>query len=252
MRGGLCWLEGGMRADYTLPRLYLDVLLSGDLDLTREQAHYLGTVLRKRVGDRVRLFNARDGEWAAEVISADRKSMQLRVQEQLRAPHPVPDIRLLFAPLRRHRTATVLEKATELGVRTLQPVITARTQHPKFNLERGQAQIIEAAEQTERLNLPELRAPITLEGVLESSRTLIFADEGGDVPMALPAVSGLSLPLDILIGPEGGFMDEERDSIRARAHVHPVGLGPRILRADTAAISLLTLVQATVGDWQHI
>lgn len=241
-----------MRADYTLPRLYLDVPLSGDLDLTREHAHYLGTVLRKRVGDRVRLFNDRDGEWAAEVVAADRKSMRLSVGEQLRLPSPVPDIRLLFAPLRKHRTATILEKATELGVRTLQPVITARTQYSKFNLERAQSQIIEAAEQTERLNLPELCAPITLDAVLASPRLLVFADEAGDVPMALPAVSALSLPLDILIGPEGGFMDDERDMIRALAHVHPVGLGPRILRADTAAISLLTLVQATVGDWQHI
>lgn len=241
-----------MRADYTLPRLYLDAPLTGDIDLSREQAHYLGTVLRKRVGDRVRLFNGRDGEWAAEIMTADRKSMRLSVGEQLRAPCPVPDIRLLFAPLRKHRTATVLEKATELGVRTLQPVITARTQYPKFNLERALAQIIEAAEQTERLDLPELAEPVPLNDALMSDRTLVFADEADDVPTAMSGLGGLALPLDLLIGPEGGFMEAERDMIRARANVHPVNLGPRILRADTAAISLLTLVQAKLGDWQHI
>ncbi|MGJ8559360.1 MAG: 16S rRNA (uracil(1498)-N(3))-methyltransferase [Litorimonas sp.] len=241
-----------MRADYTLPRLYLDHPLTGEINLSREQAHYFGTVLRKRVGDPVRLFNGRDGEWAAEIITVDRKSMRLSVGEQLRVSRAVPDIRLLFAPLRKHRTATVLEKATELGIRTIQPVITARTQYPKFNLERAQAQIIEAAEQTERLDLPDLFAPVSLENALGDGRSLLFADEAGDVPMVLPTLEGLSLPLDILIGPEGGFQESERDLIRTRAHVYPVTLGPRILRADTAAISLLTLVQAKLGDWQHI
>jgi len=241
-----------MRADYTLPRLYLSQPLRGDIDLSREQAHYLGTVLRKRVGDRIRVFNGRDGEWAGEVVSADRKSMKLSVMEQLRKSTPVPDIRLLFAPLRKHRTATVLEKATELGVRTIQPVITARTQYPKLNLERARSQIIEAAEQTERLDLPELCAPVALDAVFDEGRGVLFADEAGDAPMALDTLGAMSLPLDILIGPEGGFTELERDMIRARAKVHPVNLGPRILRADTAAISLLTLVQATIGDWQHI
>lgn len=241
-----------MRADYTLPRLYLDHPLTGEIDLSREQAHYFGTVLRKRIGDRVRLFNSRDGEWAAEIMTADRKSMRLSVGEQLRMPCAVPDIRLLFAPLRKHRTATVLEKATELGIRTIQPVITARTQYPKFNLERALAQIIEAAEQTERLDLPDLFAPVPLDSALGDRRPLLFADEAGGVPMALPTLGALSLPLDILVGPEGGFMEAEREMIRARADVHPVTLGPRILRADTAVISLLTLVQAKLGDWQHI
>ncbi|GHA91786.1 ribosomal RNA small subunit methyltransferase E [Algimonas arctica] len=241
-----------MRADYTLPRLYLDHTLCGEIDLSREQAHYFGTVLRKRVGDRVRLFNGRDGEWAAEIVTTDRKSMRLSVGEQLREPCPVPDIRLLFAPLRKHRTSTVLEKATELGVRTIQPVITARTQFSKFNIERANAQITEAAEQTERLDLPDLYAPVTLYSALADNRHLLFADEAGCVPMVLPTLEGLSLPLDVLIGPEGGFMEDERDMIRARDDVYPVTLGPRILRADTAAISLLTLVQAKLGDWQHI
>lgn len=238
-----------MRADYTLPRLYLDIPLSGEIDLSREQAHYLGTVLRKRVGDRLRVFNGRDGEWAAEVLTAERKSMRLHIQEQLRAQSRVPDIRLLFAPLRKHRTATILEKATELGVRTIQPVITARTQYPKFNAERATAQIIEAAEQTERLDLPELGAPIALESVFDANRPILFADEAGDVLRVTQALGAATLPLDILIGPEGGFTEPERHMIRAQGHVTAVNLGPRILRADTAAISLLTLVQANLGDW---
>lgn len=241
-----------MRADYTLPRLYLDQPLRGEIDLSRDHAHYFGTVLRKRVGDRVRLFNERDGEWCAEVKTSERKAMQLTVTEQLRAPAPVPDIRLLFAPLRKHRTATVLEKATELGVRTLQPVITDRTQFPNLNLDRARSQIVEAAEQTERLDLPDLHEPVALQDAFSDDRLLLFADEAGDAATAVDALKGLSLPLDLLIGPEGGFMPDERDMIRAREMTRPVFLGPRILRADTAAISLLTLVQAHLGDWVHI
>jgi 16S rRNA (uracil1498-N3)-methyltransferase len=236
-----------MRANYTLPRLYLDQPLSGEIELSREHAHYFGTVLRKSVGDCVRLFNARDGEWSAQVAEKGRKSMRLEIMDRLRDPQPVPDIRLLFAPLRKHRLNIVIEKATELGVRTLQPVLTTHTQFPSVNVERAQAQIIEAAEQTERLDLPEIHAPIPLSDALAANRTLVFADEaGGDC--AVGAISGATLPLDVLIGPEGGFSDEERAAIRARDNTLPISLGPRILRADTAAVGLLMLVQATVGD----
>ncbi|WP_298914133.1 16S rRNA (uracil(1498)-N(3))-methyltransferase [uncultured Algimonas sp.] len=236
-----------MRPNYTLPRLYLDRALSGDIELSREQAHYFGGVLRKSLGDRVRLFNAGDGEWAAEIVQKGRKAMRLTVTEQLRAPQRVPDIRLLFAPLRKHRTTIVLEKATELGVRTLQPVITHHTQFPAFNVERAEAQIVEAAEQTERLDLPVVRAPVPLEDALSGTRTVVFADEsGGDCVVG--AVSRIDLPVDILIGPEGGFSADERAQIRARLDTVPVSLGPRILRADTAAVGLLMIVQATIGD----
>lgn len=247
-----------MRANYTLPRLYLGADLGGDITLSREHAHYLGTVLRKGEGDRVRLFDGRTGEWSAVVTSASRKSMTVHIDECLRPFTPVPDIRLLFAPLRKHRTATLIEKATELGVRTLQPVITARTQFPKLNLDRSRAQIVEAAEQTERLDLPELCAPLALENLLteggnpagaEGQRPLLFADEAGDAGEALSVINTLSLPIDILIGPEGGFTPEERAMIRARPDVHPIDLGPRILRADTAGIAVLSLVQSSLGDW---
>ncbi|MGB6229239.1 MAG: 16S rRNA (uracil(1498)-N(3))-methyltransferase [Litorimonas sp.] len=240
-----------MRPNYTLPRLYLDRNLTGDIDLSREHAHYFGTVLRKARGDWVRLFNARDGEWAAEIVEKSRKSMRLSVTEQLREPNPVPDIRLLFAPIRKHRMSVVIEKATELGVRTLQPVLTQNTQFPSVNLDKAQAQIVEAAEQTERLDLPAIHAPIPLDAALTPRRTLIFADEVGGA-CVVGAVSKAELPIDVLIGPEGGFVNEERDAIRALDHAVPVSLGPRILRADTAAVGLLMVVQATIGDCRHI
>ena len=238
-----------MRPNYTLPRIWLDQPLSGEISLSREHAHYLGTVLRKREGDHVRLFNEKDGEWSAEIFDAGRKSMQIRVVEQLREPTVVPDIRLLFTPLRRHRTATLIEKATELGVRTLQPILTDRTQYPKLNSDRVLAQLIEAAEQTERLDLPVLRELCPLNEALSEARPLIFADEAGGGQTVQDVLSELSTPLDLLIGPEGGFTEEERSRLLERPQTYPVTLGPRILRADTAAISLLTLVQAQIGDW---
>ena len=238
-----------MRPNYTLPRLYLDAPLSGEIALSKAHAHYLGTVLRKGEGERVRLFNARDGEWSAEVVSAAKRAMTVRVVERLREPHFVPDIRLLFAPIRKHRMSVVLEKATELGVRTLQPVITERTQFPKVNLERARAQIVEAAEQTERLDLPALHAPVPLFGAV-GERPVLFADEAGNAVQVWDALESVSTPLNILIGPEGGFAPAEREQLRALPNLHPVTLGPRILRADTAAIAMLTLVQARVGDWR--
>ncbi len=238
-----------MRPNYTLPRLYLPQPLKGEIALAKEQAHYLGTVLRKGVGDEVRLFNAEDGEWAAVVVTVAKRAMTVRIDRQLRAPRVVPDIRLLFAPIRKHRTATILEKATELGVRTIQPVLTERTQFPKLKLERSRAQIIEAAEQTERLDLPELCEPKALFDAV-SDRTLVFADEAGGGQLVGEA--DLATPLDLLIGPEGGFSPAERDRLLGMPTTVSVTLGPRILRADTATISLLTLVQARCGDWQHI
>jgi 16S rRNA (uracil1498-N3)-methyltransferase len=238
-----------MRANYTLPRLWIDGPIDGEVPLNRDQAHYLGTVLRKQEGDHVRLFNGRDGEWSAIVTSASRKAMQLKGVECLREQTAVPDIRLLFAPLKRQRTATIIEKATELGVRTLQPILTERTQYPKMNLERARSQAIEAAEQTERLDIPDILAPVALTDILNETRPLIFADEAGDALPVMDEIMHRVPPIDLLIGPEGGFTTAERDQLRARPAVSPVHLGPRILRADTAAISLLTLVQAQIGDW---
>ena len=243
-----------MRENYTLTRLYVDTpLVSGEsVELPKTQAHYLGTVLRKREGEGVRIFNGQDGEWRAEIMAISKRSATLTVKEQLRDPKSSPDITLCFAPVRKHRTAFIVEKATELGARTLWPVITERTQFPKLNLEKMQAQVIEAAEQTERLDIPAIH-PVQKLGQLlhgwDSSRSLILADEAGDAMPAMTALSDMEGPAAILIGPEGGFTPQEREQLRAQNFVTPVSLGPRILRADTAAISLLTLWQAVKGDW---
>ncbi len=243
-----------MRENYTLTRLYVDTtLVNGkSFELPKDQAHYLGTVLRKRKGVGVRIFNGQDGEWRAEITAISKRSATLTVEEQLREPKASPDITLCFAPVRKHRTAFIVEKATELGAKALQPVITQRTQFPKLNLEKMQAQAIEAAEQTERLDIPAIHPVQKLGQILDgwdSSRSLIFADEAGDAAPALKALSDIQGPAAILIGPEGGFTPQERETLRAQNFVTPVSLGPRILRADTAALSLLTLWQVANGDW---
>ena len=243
-----------MRENYTLTRIYMDETLEAGarFELPREQAHYLTNVLRLGVTDELRVFNGRDGEWRARVSDASRKKVVIYIVDQLRASEPCPDIWLCFAPVRKHRNAFILEKATELGVARLQPVITERTQHAKLRIDKMHSQIIEAAEQTERLDLPELKAPLNLDQMLHKwpdKRTLIFADEGGDADPALTVLKKLKGPAALIIGPEGGFTDRERTHLKEQFFVRPVSLGPRILRADTAALSLLTLWQAVKGDW---
>lgn len=243
-----------MRENYTLPRLYLDMPLSvgAALPLDKARAHYIGTVLRKAVGDSVRVFNGRDGEWRAEVTDVDKKRGTLTVVEPLRRPHAVPDIWLCFAPVRKHRNAFIFEKGTELGVSAFHPVVTERTQFPKMSVEKSAAQIIEAAEQTERLDIPAVAPTTRLADMIaawDPARRLIFADEAGGGVSAVDAVGACPPPAAILIGPEGGFTDQERDLLKAQNFVTTITLGPRILRADTAALSLLTLWQATSGDW---
>jgi len=246
--------ENYIQIDYTLPRLYVDeALVQGEsLTLPKEQAHYLGTVLRKRADDELRIFNGRDGEWRAEIAAISKKSAELVAKEQLRLPKVCPDITLCFSLVRKHRTQFIIEKATELGVRTFQPVITARTQFPKLNFIKARLQAIEAAEQTERLDIPMIEPVQKLDALLSNwheARSLIFADEVGEALPALHALKSLPEPSAILIGPEGGFTPQERDILRGHNFVTPVSLGPRILRADTAALSLLTLWQAACGDW---
>lgn len=243
-----------MRENYTLTRLYVEYALQEGavLELPKEQAHYLGTVLRLKAGDTLRVFNGTDGEWRAEISDISKKSAQLCLMENLRAPYVSPDIELIFAPVRKHRTAFIVEKATELGARALRPVITERTQFPKLNLEKMRLQAIEAAEQTERLDIPVIHTPQKLEALTTdwpADRALVFADEVGDAAPALEVLQTLYGPASLLVGPEGGFSPKERDMLRAQDYVRPVSLGPRILRADTAALSLLTLWQAVQGDW---
>lgn len=242
-----------MRENYTLPRLHVTDDLSAGLqiELPREQAHYLTNVIRKNVGDSVRVFNGLGGEWRAEIASVGKRAAALRVTHQLRAPMPTSDVTLLFAPVRKHRTAFIIEKGTELGVKTFQPVLTERTQFSRLNIEKARLQAIEAAEQTERLDVPEILKPRPLLDVLSGwgDTPILFADEGGDAMPAQYACAKYEVPIAILIGPEGGFSDAEREELRSMDAVSPVTLGPRILRADTAAISLLSVWQSTSGDW---
>jgi 16S rRNA (uracil1498-N3)-methyltransferase len=235
----------------SLPRLYVEQTLSEDVLLTLDgpPANYLANVLRLAAGAQVKLFDDRTGEWLAEITDAGRKRVTLAVTRHLRPREPVPDLWLLFAPIKRGRIDWLIEKATELGAARLLPVLTQRTIVDRLNLDRLRAHAIEAAEQCERTALPELAEPQKLDQVLRAwpeGRTLFFADEaGGELFAPVPG------PAAILIGPEGGFTEAERTAVRALPQARPVSLGPRILRADTAAIAALSLWMAAAGDWNE-
>jgi len=242
-----------MREFYKLPRLYVVAPLTqgGDIILPKDQGHYLARVLRRAVGDQVRLFNGRAGEYLASISHISKRETVLSIGEQISTLTLSPDIWLLFAPIKHKRNVFIVEKATELGVSLLQPVITARTTS-KINMDKMHAHIIEAAEQTERLDLPHVREALKLERILENwdaNRALVFADEAGEAKPAAAALAKIKAPAAILIGPEGGFTADERDILRAKPYVTPISLGPRILRADTAALAGLVLWQALSGDW---
>ena len=219
------------------------------------QAHYLLHVMRARIGARVLLFNGADGEWQARIVEVTRRSCALLCEAQSQAQAEVPDLWLAFAPIKKTPADYVAQKATELGSRVLQPVITRRTIARRVNLDRLRANAIEAAEQSGRLSVPEIREPVSLDVLLESwptDRWLLFCDEGGDaspVADALQRARGGSA-WGVLTGPEGGFDSAERAAIRSRLFVLPVTLGPRIMRADTAALAALAIWQAILGDWR--
>lgn len=221
---------------------------------TEGQAHYLLSVLRLQSGDEIALFNGRDGEWRAALDMVSRKHCRLVVGTQLRPQANEPDLWLVFAPIKRAAIDFVAEKATEIGVSALKPVVTRRTIVERVNLDRLSAHCIEAAEQCERLTVPTVDPPIALEKLLDhwpAERMIIFCDERRaarpivDLAQSLPK----GCPLALLIGPEGGFTEEESAAIRAVSAAHPVHLGPRLLRADTAALAALSVLQACAGDW---
>ena len=230
-----------------------------------EQCRYLLAVMRLQLGDALLLFNGRDGEWLFKVSGVAKRGCRLTAERQMRAQGPGPDLDLVVALVKRNRLETIVEKATELGARRIRLAITRRTQADHTNVSRLQAIATEAAEQTGRLDVPEVLEPVKLEKLLDEwgeDRRLMFCDEAGDDPAAdwggdegraRPALEALAgqaqAPWALLIGPEGGFAPEERARLRSLDHVTPVTLGPRILRADTAAISALTLWQAALGDW---
>ena len=237
-------------------RLFVKDGLEAGMTVTpsREQSHYLGHVMRVNVGDRLRLFNGRDGEWEARVETVGKRDVVLLAEMQTRPQTVGPDLDLLVALVKRTRMDVIAEKAAELGARRLRPVITERSIADRTNVERLTAIAIEAAEQCLRVELPQVMEPEKLDRALanlDAGRRLMFCDEAGDARPAVEALAeagGTSWAL--LIGPEGGFTPAERARIRAMPNAFPVSLGPRILRADTAAISALTLWQATLGDWR--
>jgi 16S rRNA (uracil1498-N3)-methyltransferase len=210
--------------------------------------------MRLKTGGGLRLFNGRDGEWHAKLTEIGRKQVCLLVQEQSRSQTRCPDIELAFAPVKRARSEFIAEKATELGVRTIQVVRTRFTNQKSVRLDRLQAISLEAAEQTERMDLPEILPEVPLSNWLAAlcpDRVLLFCDERAtDAEAILPALQKVqSSAFSVLIGPEGGFREDEQTQIRAMPGALPVSLGPRILRADTAAVAALSILQAVQGDW---
>ena len=235
------------------PRLFVSGPLAEGTTVAIDgpQAHYLGKVMRIAEGDAVILCDDATGEWAARAVSVSKRDVALTAETLLRPREQVPDFTLCAALLKKDRFDLVLEKACELGVRRIQPVITRRCVADKLNLDRARAVLTEAAEQCARTALPEIAEPVKLDALLrgwDAGRTLFFADENGGDPAA-PAFAAHSGPAALLIGPEGGFDDAERAAIRALPEARPISLGPRILRGETAAIAATALWMGTCGDW---
>lgn len=238
------------------PRLFVEPVLGEGASVTIEgpQAHYLGRVMRVAPGDAVILCDNVTGEWAARVVEAGKRAVVLACETRLRPREEVPDFTLCAALLKKDRFDLVLEKACELGVRRIQPVLTRRCVADKLNLERAGAILVEAAEQCARTALPELLAPVKLDALLkdwQDSRALFFADENGGDPAAR-AFAAAPGPAALLVGPEGGFDEGERAAIRALGAARAITLGPRILRGETAAIAGSALWMGVCGDWQAI
>jgi 16S rRNA (uracil1498-N3)-methyltransferase len=250
------------RYDFRTPRLYLDrsLVAGAGVPLEAPQAHYLSDVLRLKPGDGVLAFNGRDGEWGGELAQFSKKVLAFVPERQTRVQTPPGDLHYLFAPLKRARLDYMVQKAVEMGVSKLAPVITHHTQAERVNTARMRANAIEAAEQCGVLTLPEIDEPLTLDkavAALAPSRLLVFCDEAADSGNSLevlsrhrPGGAGAIVPTAVLIGPEGGFSETERNLLSRRPNTVRIGLGPRILRADTAAVAALTVVQAMLGDWR--
>jgi 16S rRNA (uracil1498-N3)-methyltransferase len=232
------------------PRLFVETPLAEEMELRLQgtQAHYLLSVMRFKAGDPVKLFDGVSGEWLGIAESLGKRDLVLRLSGKLRGIETVPDLWLLAAPIKKARIDLVAEKACELGVARYRPVITRRTVIERLNLDRLRAHMVEAAEQCGRTTLPALDEPVKLPALLRDwpvERALYFADETGGEPFR-PSPG----PAAILIGPEGGFDDEERAAIRALPQAIPISLGPRILRAETAALAAVSLWMAAAGDWR--
>ena len=237
-------------------RLFIphDLAPGAELALDAGQSRYLAAVMRQEVGDEVALFNGRDGEWRARISAVTKRAVAVRAETLTRPQAVGPDLDLIVALVKRGRLETIVEKAAELGARRVRLVATERTNADRARVERLSAIATEAAEQTGRLDVPEIFEPAKLDRLIADwpeGRRLLFCDEAGDAKPILDALKDEPVgPWAILIGPEGGFSPRERQMLRGLSNVTPASLGPRILRADTAAISALTLWQAALGDWR--
>jgi 16S rRNA (uracil1498-N3)-methyltransferase len=243
--------------DFNAPRLFIDAPLQAGarIALDRGQANYLLNVLRLKAGESVLIFNGQDGEWRAEVEVEGRKAAGLVCVERTREQGAAPDIIYAFAPLKHARLDYMVQKAVEMGAGVLQPILTRRTQASRVNLERMRSNAVEAAEQCGILSIPEVREEENLERFLkglEKDRLVVFCDENAPVSNPVEALAKLGnnqAGLVVIVGPEGGFTDQERALVAAHERCVCVSLGPRILRADTAAVAALAIVQAVLGDW---
>jgi 16S rRNA (uracil1498-N3)-methyltransferase len=260
------------RYDFRSPRLYVtDVLKEGgEVTLGKPQAHYLSNVLRLKAGQRVLAFNGKDGEWAGTLAGEGKRAM-LKLDERTREQTEPRDLHYLFAPIKHERLDYMVQKATEMGVSRLQPVLTQHTQVQRVNVERMRANAIEAAEQCGVLSIPDIAEPMTFARAIAArkpDRLLVFCDEDAEVkdpmkaladareapsamlPLTMTGTGAGPQPIALLIGPEGGFSEDERKKLVDLPNVVRLSLGPRILRADTAAVAALALVQAVLGDWR--
>ncbi len=250
------------RYDFRSPRLFVDAPLAegAAVPLGRTQANYLGNVLRLKPGSAILAFNGRDGEWRARLGAAGKRSAQLEVTERTREQGPPGDLHYLFSPLKHARLDYMVQKAVEMGVSHLQPVIMQHTQAERVNLARMKANAIEAAEQCGILAIPEIGEPRKLDALVRAwkpNRLLVFCDEAAEVKDPVAALSsarggGIAgpLPVSVLIGPEGGFAEQEREALLKLPNTVRLALGPRILRADTAGVAALAVIQAALGDWR--
>ncbi len=246
------------RYEFRMQRLYVphDLRAGLHLEADRAQANYLLNVLRMKEGGEVLVFNGKHGEWRAQILPTGRKSCQLIMTEQLREQTILPDLDYLFAPLKLARLDYMVQKAVEMGAGRLRPVLTQFTQNPKIKLERMEANALEACEQCGVLSIPSVMEPVQIKKLLptweqeEGERQIIFCDEGHGSHNPIEALKDIpKAPLAVLIGPEGGFSEEERALLHSKPWVHAIPLGPRILRADTAAVAALAIVQSKLGDW---
>ena len=250
------------RCDVRTPRLYVDAPLAegASIALDASQANYLGSVLRLKTGDCVLVFNGHDGEWRSTLASAGKRRLALTIAERTRPQTRALDLHYLFAPLKHARLDYMVQKAVEMGASRLQPILTRHAQVARVNLERMRANAIESAEQCGVLTLPEIAAPLTLERMIaefDPARLLVFCDEEAEVKDPLAALSearnargAQPMALAVLVGPEGGFAADERAALLKMPNAVRLALGPRTLRADTAAVAALALVGAVLGDWR--